>query len=479
MDYTRQNFKNGQVLAADRLNKMDEALEKCCTQLDDIANPNRDAKYFTITEDGVVSLKPEYRGACPSNRASAFPMAVSDNKAGNNGSRNAEIPELLVIPEVVDEVAVVALAPGMFLSNTAVVNVTLPNIVTAIPDRFCDNAYNARNLYNTEQILTIGTSAFQKTHIEKANFPNLTSMGNNAFVSCPFLMYADIGKVTDISKYAFFMNTRLSRLKGSSNVTSIGDFAFSKTYRLKNVESFANVASIGADAFMRSRLDYDWDSLNYTFETNATPKQTNPTDFWSACTYTPCENDVPTLLSQLDERWNTRTITGDLKYGANGCAWMSIMHIYCALNKLTLTSVEEFEDICNSINPGIIPKFDRTDEKSVEILRDLGLNAELLKIKSTDGTAKLQQMYDALASGSYVLGFLGKPETNCALEFGYHNAMIYGIGQNGELLYADSSDQAAKEMTAGKSVIKYPMPIQNSIQFYSQYYQPFIIVSKT
>lgn len=32
MDYTRQNFENGQVLTADCLNKMDEALEECCEQ---------------------------------------------------------------------------------------------------------------------------------------------------------------------------------------------------------------------------------------------------------------------------------------------------------------------------------------------------------------------------------------------------------------------------------------------------------------
>lgn len=442
-------------------------------------DPNIHAKYFTITDDGIVSLKPEYRGACPSNRASAFPMAVSDNGVGAHGSNSAELPEMLVIPEVVNEIAVVGLAPGMFLQNHAVVNVTLPAIVFSIPDRFCDNAWKLRIVNNTEQILTIGTSAFQKSHIEKAIFPNLTSLGNNAFVYCAFLVYADIGKVTKIGDYAFFMCTRLSRLKGGAEATSIGTVAFSKNYRLYNVDSFAKVKSIGQNAFMRCRLNYDWQSLKNngcTFGTDATSLQLNPTDFWSSCTPTACENPVPTLLSQLDARWDKRVIANGLDYANHGCAWMTIMHIYCALNNLTLTHVEQFEAICNSINPNIIGKFDRTAEKSVEILQDLGLNAELVNIKTSNAQTNLQKIYNAVANGSYVHGLLGGAVNNSP--FGYHAAMIYGVNAKGELLYADSSDQAAVEMTNGTSVIKYPMPIQNSIQFDDSYVQQFIIVSK-
>ncbi|MBQ9095856.1 MAG: hypothetical protein IJY53_05935, partial [Akkermansia sp.] len=78
-------------------------------------DPNRHAEYFTITEDGVLSLKPEYRGE-PAK--TTYPDAISDMGVGVAGSQNAELPEHLVIPEVVDipgiigEVATARIADG-------------------------------------------------------------------------------------------------------------------------------------------------------------------------------------------------------------------------------------------------------------------------------------------------------------------------------------------------------------------------------
>ena len=53
-----------------------------------------DEKYFDITDDGMVSLRPEYRGRSVSGAASAVPYSISDNGEGKDGSKNAELPEL-------------------------------------------------------------------------------------------------------------------------------------------------------------------------------------------------------------------------------------------------------------------------------------------------------------------------------------------------------------------------------------------------
>lgn len=460
-------------------------------------NPDMHAEYFTITDSGVISLKPEYRGACPSNRVSTYPFAVSDNGANVAGSKNAELPKSLVIPEIVGEIAVVSLANGMFLWNHAVASITLPNIVTAIPERFCDNAWYFKNLNNTERITSVGIYAFQKAQIRKANFPNLISLGKNAFVYCPYLLYADIGKVTQIDNYTFFMCTRLSRVEGCSEVTSIGNCAFAKTYRLYNIDSLAKVKTIGQDAFTRSRLDYDWQSLannGCTFGVHATPLQLQTEDdddnndatspfanvFWkdeSLKTFTVCENPVPTLLSQLDKRWYNDPINSSITY-TNGCAWMVIMHIYCALHNLALTDVAEFEDICNSIDPNIMGKYNQTSAVSKEIFEDLGLTAELVTLDYSTAVETLQKIRTAVANGGYVYALLAAAVGGSP--FVQHAAMVYGVNANGELLYADSSDQAAFEMTDGRSVVKYPMPFQNSVDISDdrvKHYQ-FIIVTK-
>lgn len=481
------------------LTEEEKAQARANIGIDELEDPNRHAKYFTITDDGVVSLKPEYRGACPSNRESAFPMAVSKNGAGKNGDQNKELPEHLVIPEIVNETAVLSLAPGMFLFNHAVVNITLPDIVTEIPDRFCENAWNLRLVNNTERIVKVGVGAFQKSCIEKAVFPNLTTLEANPFMFCSFLVYADIGKVTSISAFAFYYCVRLSRLKGCAEVTSIGNLAFAKTYRLYDVDSFENVTSIGHDAFMRSRLQYDWQHLKNngcTFGEQATRLQMNPEPFWSDCVYEPCENDVPTLFSQFgwyDDDGKLRKIndtvfeTGDHKemtYHWHGCAWMSIMHAYCALNKLTLTHVSEFEAICDEKDPSIRQNFDRSTSNARDILDALGLNATILGISDATAETGLNRIYETLKNGGYVLAMLGKSsgasgeeiKAHKAYEFGWHTAMVYGVNTKGELLYADSANQGDYEMGI-ISPIKYPMFLQNSIDILKEAHA-FILVSK-
>ena len=439
-----------------------------------ITDPDIHAEYFTITDDGVVSLKPEYRGICPPNRAGAFPLAVSDNGANANGSKIAELPKCIVVPEVVNETAVVSLAPGMFMRNEAIEEIVLPYLITEIPDRFCDSCYYLRQLHGTENIVKVGQVCFQQSRIEKAVFPKLTSLGMGAFYRCPFLVYADLGSITRIENLTFTYDSMLSRIKGGAGITFVGQQAFTKNYRLYNVDFLPNLKTIGFEAFHRCRLKYDWksladngcafpdeqknngDSLTYNGKNTPWHFQGKPTSlWWENCTVTPCENPVPTLLSQTDDRWVDKAINSTGRTYETGCTWMTIMHIYCALHNLTLSTVEEFEAICNSINPDIIEMFvDGTLETAVAILRALGVEASLANASQE----RLQAMYDALNSGSYAVAELYKDSISNMP----HAAMIYGVNANKELLIADSNVPADENVKAGEHTIKYLMPIENA-----------------
>lgn len=436
-------------------------------------NPNCHAEYFTITDDGIIALKPEYRGVCPPNRAQAFPMAISDNGVNAFGSKHTELPKYLIIPEVVDEIAVVSLAPGMFMRNPAIEEIVLPSIVDEIPDRFCDSCFYLKRLHGTENIETVGQVCFQQSRIEKAVFPKLTSLGMGAFYRCPFLVYVDLGNITRIENLTFTYASMLSRIKGGLGITFVGQQAFTKNYRLYNVGFLKNLKSIGFEAFHRCRLKYDWksladsgcqfpdeqkangDSLAYNGKNTPWHLQGKPDSlWWENCTVTPCENPVPTLLSQTDPRWVDRAINSTGRTYETGCTWMTIMHIYCALRNLTLSTVEEFEDICNSINPNIIEKLvDGSLDTAVTILQDLGINASLGVVSQE----RLQSMYDALSSGAYATTELYKDSIS---NMG-HAAMIYGVNSNKELLIADSNVPADENVEAGEHTIKYAMPIEN------------------
>lgn len=414
-------------------------------------------RYFSIDDDGVLSLKPEYRGACPSNRGS-YSYAISDRGLGVAGSRIGDLPKSLVIPMMMGETAVARLADGFFLYNQAVEQIRLPDSITEIPDRFCDNAINLKSINNTEYVYNIGWAAFQYTQLEKVQFPNLNNMADYAFNACGFLVYADIGNVISIPANGFSGDMMLSRIKGGANVTSVGKNAFNLCYRLNSVDFLPNLTSIADNAFLRCRLRYDWGSLqNCTFGNKATALQLNPTDIWSGCTVTPAENPVPTLLSQNDPRWATRHIgTTDVTYD-NGCVFFTVMHIYCALHGLEAKTIEDFESIADGMDPNILNDFHPSLSQAKSLCERLGLTVEYYP---TYTQSSLQAVYDGLAAGKYAIAmFSARHGTTLG-----HAAMIYGVNAHKEWLIADSALTAAKSVGKGETPIRYPMSYQNGTE---------------
>ena len=59
--------------------------------------------YFNITDDGILSLKPEYRDAT---NKDTYINDISDNGVNKKGSKYDELPEDLTIPFIVNNKAV-------------------------------------------------------------------------------------------------------------------------------------------------------------------------------------------------------------------------------------------------------------------------------------------------------------------------------------------------------------------------------------
>lgn len=401
------------------------------------ADPDVHAKYFNVTDDGVASLKPEYRGATDK---ATYVNDISDMGVGVAGSKNAELPKHLIVPEIVDEKAVCSLALAMFRKNLAVVNVTLPSTITEISERCFDGCNYLRNIYNTENIKSIGARGIQNTRIERIRFPSLETFGGAmTFNGCGRLVYADIGKVSALPNQTFANNYSLHMVKSASPITSAGMACFCGTPNLKCADWIPSLTSIGDLAFLRSGVDYDWASLSgCTFGANATPLQYSPTDYWSNRTFTACENPLPTFLFQDDERWKDRNIgTTSTKY-SSGCVFMTIMHAYCGLHNLELSTVMEFEEIVNGIAPNWLNNFSQTGRDIESQIEALGLKVDRYgglryDENGTFDDTILQKVYDALAAGKYVLFGYNEPNVPA------HMVTIYGVNENGDFLIADSS----------------------------------------
>lgn len=462
--YTLGSF--GVTATADELNYMDGVTSNVQTQLDTLSSEKADvnavhAEYFQITEDGVASLKPEYRGACPSSRQTECPDAISDMGVGVTGSMNAELPNMLEIPESIGGIKVLTLATGIFLYNKAITEVRLPNTITSLPDRFCDNATNVRHVRNTDRITSIGKTAFQTTYLERADFPALTTFGGvSTFQNCGSLKYANIGKVTAIPDKTFNYCKSLERVENEPTLTIIGAGAFFYTFNLKDIDYLpTNISNINESAFGNSAMVYNWDSLtNCTFGTRATSKQTDPNGYWMSCKFTPCKNPIPTQLHQKNPLWanvnignGTLTkIEATLPY-SSGCSMMAIMHAYSGVTGKKFFNPLEFEAL---IGQDVIrANFSWYASQYDLMFSALGLTAT--DIGYIDSVDKAQTVYDALRDGKYVIATVASSYTD---DDG-HVVVVYGVDEDGNLLILDSDGTNVSRYLSGIKGCSHPSNI--------------------
>lgn len=389
-----------------------------------------DEKYFDIDFDGVVALKTEYQAG---------------------GSNNAELPEIIVIPDVIDGTAVSGLQVGMFATNLRVKEITIPDGVTEIPDRFCSGARNLTAIHNTKQVTKLGARLVLNAPIKKAIFPNLKEVADGALAQAPYLYFADIGdNITEIPYGMFRACTRLSHIKGGGSVKTIGKEAFYLTHNLKNLPFLSQVTAIGELAFFRSRIQFDWSTIEdqCVFAKHATPVLDNTTDYWTGVEYTPCENRIVTTLSQTDSRWKDDYFGEYDKPYYNGCATFVAMHIHSALSGKLYSHPDEFAEDVRAIAPSLLEA-----ENNPTYFHNVAPFFTKLGYKTTVyEEAITQEIYqavcDALARGAYVYN---QVSTDNSADDG-HAVAIYGINSNKEVLVLDSG-------TLG--TLTYRMPYQN------------------
>lgn len=436
-----------------------------------------DEIYFDITDEGIISLKSEYQKI---------------------GKQSKDLPEDIIIPDSLNGVAVTALAPAMFNGNKRVKRITLPSCIDAIPEAFCNAAWNLEEVRNTENIKYLGSHAFAKSGLRKAYFPNLIgfplrSNGNAAtshFSGCAFLVVADLGQVfaqpgAAIPPYCFNGCERLAYLRNAGGVTSIGAFGLFMTRRIANPDflpSEANIpcelTSIGDYGLLLSRADYDWDNLTgCTFGTLSTSNDINTTDY-SGCNFTSCNIPMRSTFEQHDPRWANKNIGNCANTYSTGCATVAAAMIYSALMKVDMESPEEFVAAVGAVDESLLD-LDIADGANNttgggdfwgELVRwfdAVGLNAVVYNSVSVEN---VQTMYDSLAAGALVWGRIladHGDENHCVV--------FHGVNSKGELLVVDSS--AASREIGVYEAATYTMPIQNFMRDHGDV-DHFIVVTK-
>lgn len=430
-----------------------------------------DEIYFYITDDGIISLKPEYRGACSSN---SYIYGLSDNGKGKNGTRNKELPEEIVIPETVNGIAVTALAVAMFMHNRRVKRLVLPKCITEIPQNFCAEANALEEVTGTENVVTLGKNAFYRTGIRKAYFPSLTTIieGSN-FMGCANLVVADLGHVfaqapATIPKRCFAGCEKLELLRNANGITAINDEGLYLTYRLSNKTFLPNLTNVGKWGLFLSRADYDWDSLTgCTFGEMSTSNDVNKYDY-SSCTFAPCNTPMRSTFEQNNPLWANKNIGNCANTYASGCVTVDAAMVYSALMGVDLESPEEFVTAVGNANPDLLNmdisdgvigtdpngESDTTWEELRQWLDAVGLHGEFV---SSVSAQNVRTIYNALASGALVIARVVGDSS-----YSNHTVVIHGINANGELLVVNSSSSARS--IGIYEAATYAMPVQNMMR---------------
>lgn len=410
-----------------------------------------DAKFFDIDHEGILALKPEYRGS-PAN--ATYSYAVSDRGVGMDGSLNIVLPEKIVLPKDINGKAVKGFQKGMFYCNQRIKEIVFPDTVTAIPEAFSMTAYNLCDITNTDHITSVGTSAFESARIKSAIFPLLSDIGDRAFCNCMYLQVADIGaQITAIPDSCFRMGISLATVNGGDSVTEIKANAFRATYKLKWLPLMDHVTLLGDQSFILSGFPYDWDELKErcTFGSLSTPVQDNEEkggsnykywvdengkDVWTAgvesSDYKAAQVPIITALSQRDPRWVEKKWGTTTQPYASGCGVIVSMHVHSIFSGKMYHTPQEFEADIKAINPALLDVKTTGSAKPVnDLLVALGYSVEMITDKIA--TAHLKKLYAALSGGGCAVFTMNSSTSDTS-----HWVVAYGVTADGQIMVLNS-----------------------------------------
>lgn len=420
-----------------------------------------DEIYFDITADGVISLKPEYRGAATGSTASCY----SDNGKGRDGTQNKELPEEIIIPGVVNGITVTALAMGMFRGNKRVKRIVLPNGVTSIPAVFCDKAFNLEEVANTENITALEQQSFAQSGLRKAYFPNLTTAGTTVFQKCANLAVVDLGNYfaganKEVPAYFFNSCEKLTCLRNAEGIALINGYGMYGTKRITSLP-VENLTAVGAYGLTFSRADYaGWGANSFGTMSNST---------WINNTaYTPytgsgCSTPLVSTFNQNNPKWADKGIGNTTEPYSSGCMTLCAAMAYSALMGVEMDSPEEFVAKVGEASEDLLDIVIDLPSNQSEGFRELEtwLQAVDLNVDThyNNSDADIQAMYAALESGAVVIArtYGGYDRSN--LIHLNHIVLFRGINADGELLVVDPSS-ASSEIGIYEAAT-FAMPVQN------------------
>ena len=208
------------------------------------------ATYTTVAEQNRLLTDASAPAPTPSPAPSYSWTHTANVLTGYVGT----LPATLVIPSELDGCLITELDSNLFLNNTSIVNVTIPDSVTSIGESTFFGCTSLASIIIPNLVTTIGDNAFMNcSALTTVSFTPTSTLGIipvNMFSGCTSLTSITIpNSVTSISAYAFQDCLALSSITIGNSVTSIGVSTFSGCTSLTSIIIPNSVTSIGNNAF--------------------------------------------------------------------------------------------------------------------------------------------------------------------------------------------------------------------------------------
>ena len=193
------------------------------------------------------------------------------------------------IPSEINGTPVTTIGNAAF-HDSAVTSVTIPDSVTAIPDRAFANCFQLTNISIPNSVTSIGFSAFEHcTSLKSITLPS---------------------SLRNISMFLFHNCSQLTTIQIPDSVPSIQDYAFGNCTSLETIQIPVSVTSIGSNAFDRcpnsmtvtySGSKKQWDKITGKDELLNIPLVCNKLE----ATFNP-DNGDPTVTEFIDNDKNSK-----------------------------------------------------------------------------------------------------------------------------------------------------------------------------
>ena len=174
----------------------------------------------------------------------------------------------VIIPNEVNNIEIKEIGDELFLKNTYIEKLVIPEIVTTLGYKMCYGCTNLKEVTLPDNISVIPDYAFEKcTLLEKINIPqSLVQIRNDAFAEsgikefiapdsfkeiwgyafkdCKNLEKVDLNKTTSIGDMSFENCTKLSSIVLPNTLVELGTYVFSGCTLLNNIKMPSNAIEI-------------------------------------------------------------------------------------------------------------------------------------------------------------------------------------------------------------------------------------------